>query len=416
MMQNNGRHQSLDILRGFAVMGILAMNIVGFSMPDMAYINPRVHGGTAGADYMAWLLSFVLIDGKMRGLFALLFGASMMLIIANANQKQLDPGSIHYRRMFWLGLFGLAHYYFIWWGDILFAYAVSGSVAYLFCHLDSKPLIKWALIIYAAGFLLYSVTMGSLFYFERAANAPGATESDRAVLEDVVRGLGSDQPLTAKNIALHQSSYGAIASEKLTERTFDPIVNPLFFMLETLPMMLIGMAMLQNGFLLGGGANSALTKSYRKWAVWCLSAGLIWTGVCAYIVTVSGFDWIMTSFIQSAATLPARLLMTVGYIAALILVIAKYRESRFLARVAAAGRAAFTNYIGTSIVMTTIFYGYGLGYYGQLSRAELYWLLLPAWCIMLLWSKPWLERFHFGPLEWLWRSLARGKWQPMVRA
>ncbi|MFN2258969.1 MAG: DUF418 domain-containing protein, partial [Parasphingopyxis sp.] len=76
-------------------------------------------------------------------------------------------------------------------------------------------------------------------------------------------------------------------------------------------------------------------------------------------------------------------------------------------------RAAFTNYLGTSIVMTTIFYGYGLGLYGEVGRIELYLFVLGAWALMLLWSKPWLDRFRFGPLEWLWRSLARMELQPM---
>jgi uncharacterized protein len=83
-----------------------------------------------------------------------------------------------------------------------------------------------------------------------------------------------------------------------------------------------------------------------------------------------------------------------------------------LERVAAAGRAAFTNYLGTTIVMTTIFYGYGLGLYGHVSRPMLWLFVLGAWGMMLFWSKPWLERFHYGPLEWLWRSLARMELQP----
>ena len=82
-----------------------------------------------------------------------------------------------------------------------------------------------------------------------------------------------------------------------------------------------------------------------------------------------------------------------------------------LDRVDAAGRAAFSNYIATSIVMTTIFYGYGLGLYGGLPRAAVYLVVPLMWLIMLLWSKPWLDRFQYGPLEWLWRSLARGQRQ-----
>jgi uncharacterized protein len=84
-------------------------------------------------------------------------------------------------------------------------------------------------------------------------------------------------------------------------------------------------------------------------------------------------------------------------------------------RIAAAGRAAFTNYLGTSILMTTLFYGYGFGLFGTLGRAELWLVVLAAWALMLAWSKPWLDRFAYGPFEWLWRTLARGRVQPLRR-
>jgi uncharacterized protein len=105
--------------------------------------------------------------------------------------------------------------------------------------------------------------------------------------------------------------------------------------------------------------------------------------------------------------------MAVGYAAAIIL--ASRGVGPLAQRVAAAGRCAFSNYLGTSIVASLVFYGWGLGFYGSLQRWQA-WLLAPVlWSIMLLWSKPWLERFHYGPFEWAWRSLSRGKLQPFRR-
>jgi uncharacterized protein len=95
------------------------------------------------------------------------------------------------------------------------------------------------------------------------------------------------------------------------------------------------------------------------------------------------------------------------------LLIQKFAGSRFLTRVACAGRAAFTNYLGASLIMTTIFYGYGFGLFGEVDRAGVYVFVVATWALMLLWSKPWLMRFRYGPLEWLWRSLARRELQPM---
>jgi uncharacterized protein len=405
------RYHGLDILRGFAVMGILFMNIVAFAMPEIAYISPASYGGNTGPDFAAWLLSFILVDGKMRGIFSLLFGASMMLIITNAREKQMEPGKVHYRRMIWLCIFGLLHFYLIWWGDILFLYAVSGSLAYLFHHLSPKKLIKWALIIYAAGFLLMFTAMGAMLFLESAAKAPGADKEIVAEYNTLIADLGGDRQKIAKDVALHKGSYLGIVRSKLRDGWVERVTSTLLIMLETLPLMLIGMALLQNGFLLG----QASMASYRKWAVWCISIGAILTCACAYFLYAHNFDLLLTTAVQMAVTIPMRLMMTVGYVAALVMLTCKYQSSTFMIRVAATGRAAFTNYLGTSIVMTTIFYGYGLGLYGDIGRAQLYWFVLGGCALMLIWSKPWLERFHYGPMEWLWRSLARWEMQPMRR-
>jgi uncharacterized protein len=107
-------------------MGILAMNVVAFAMPFNAYLNPAAFGMEGSADYWSWAFSFILIDGKMRGLFSFLFGASLLLVIERAETKGESAASIHYRRMVWLLLFGLLHYYLIWFGDILAGYAMIG--------------------------------------------------------------------------------------------------------------------------------------------------------------------------------------------------------------------------------------------------------------------------------------------------
>src|SRR6218665_278676 len=114
-----GRIVTLDIVRGVAVMGILAMNIVAFSMPEAAYVNPAAYGTESIADLGSWLFSFILIDGKMRGLFSFLFGASMLLVIDRAEARGANAAWAHYSRMLWLLIFGLIHYFFIWFGYIL---------------------------------------------------------------------------------------------------------------------------------------------------------------------------------------------------------------------------------------------------------------------------------------------------------
>jgi uncharacterized protein len=101
---------------------------------------------------------------------------------------------------------------------------------------------------------------------------------------------------------------------------------------------------------------------------------------------------------------------------ACLIILATRNGGALVERIAAAGRVAFSNYIGTSIVMTGLFYGWGFGLYAKLGRVELLLVVLAAWALMLAWSKPWLERFRYGPLEWVWRSLTYWRVEPLRRA
>ncbi|MFZ1736841.1 DUF418 domain-containing protein, partial [Sphingorhabdus sp.] len=171
---NVTRYLSLDALRGFAVMGILAMNIIAFAMPEWAYITPLAYGGDGVADQISWLFSFIFIDGKMRGLFSLLFGASMLLVIERAEAAGRSGMRTHYARMFWLLIFGLIHFYFIWFGDILVTYALIALLAVQFRQWEPERLIKWALIVYALGFVMWALQFGGLQFLQWAATQPGA--------------------------------------------------------------------------------------------------------------------------------------------------------------------------------------------------------------------------------------------------
>ncbi len=409
MQNSEQRHISLDAMRGFAVMGILAMNIIGFAMPEWAYISPAAYGTDTLADKIAWAFSFVLIDGKMRGLFSLLFGASMMLIIDRAVAKGESAAQIHYRRMAWLALFGLAHYFFIWFGDILFLYAIIGMIAFRFRNWPPAKLIKVALIIFVLGLALWGLQFGGLQLFQYFATRADAS----ADMARQFRELMDSADLAfnvAPDLALHRGSYAAITMSKLDDWA-EPLLLVVQSASETLPLMMIGMAMQKSGFLTGAWA----VADYRRWAMRMVPVGLLLTlALAAWMVAVD-FDRITALAIFYFWGGIPRMLLTIGYAALLLLLIDHYRNHPMLARVAAAGRAAFSNYLGTSIAMTTIFYGYGFGLFGDVGRAGLWLFVLGAWAVMLLWSKTWLMTFHYGPLEWLWRSLARGKIQAMRR-
>ncbi len=403
------RHISLDALRGFAVMGILAMNIIVFAMPEWAYITPLAYGGETIKDKIAWFLSFIFIDGKMRGLFSLLFGASMMLVIERADAKGESARKVHFARMGWLLIFGLIHYFFIWFGDILASYALIGCIAYLMRNWQPRRLIKWALIIAAIGFLLMGAQFFSLQYLQMAATAPGASAELIAQYQELIAQEDFSFNI-AKELALYRGNYGGIVAHRIAE-WHAPLTQALSMLPETLPLMMIGMAMKKNGFITGDKDSSV----YRRWAKLLVIPGLILTTLIAGMVAFTGFNKIDALAGFLAWTTIPRMMLDIGYAAVLILIIGFYKNSPLIARVAATGQCAFSNYLGTSIVMTTLFYGYGLGLFGYVGRAQLWLFVIAAWLIMLAWSKPWLKKFRYGPLEWLWRSLARGQWQILRR-
>ena len=409
MRTSEQRYISLDAMRGFAVMGILAMNIVSFAMPEWAYITPAAYGGDSLADKIAWFFAFIFIDGKMRGLFSLLFGASLMLVIDRATDKGESAAQVHYRRMAWLAVFGLAHYFFIWFGDILFLYAIIGMIAFRFRNWPPERLVKIACIIFAVGLALWGIQFGALQIFQYFATRPDAT----ADMARQFRELMDSADLAfniAPDLALHRGSYAAITMDRLDEWS-TPLILVVQSIGETLPLMMIGMAMQKSGFMTGNWE----AIDYRRWVMRMLPVGLLLTLVFGVWIVAVDFDRITALAVFSFWGAIPRIMLTVGYAAALILIIQRYQNNPMLARIAATGRAAFSNYLGTSIVMTTIFYGYGFGLFGHVGRAGLWVFVLGAWAVMLLWSKPWLMKFHYGPLEWLWRSLARGQLQKMRR-
>jgi uncharacterized protein len=371
---------TLDLIRGVAVMGILAMNIVGFTLPESAYSNPLSYGIHGAADRWSWLLDFLLVDGKMRGLFSFLFGASMLLVIQRADAAGQPSERIHFARMAWLLVFGLLHFYLIWWGDILSLYAIVGMVAWFFIYQSPAALLRRGLLLVLAQTIVELTT----------AQPPA-----------------SDPITIANSLNLYRSGFADIAAHRLGNDLLYPLASVGNFGWETLGYMLFGMAALKAGFLSGNWPR----RRYAQIAVFGLGIGLPIYAVLAVAQINSDFSADSVRYWNFAATTLVRPPMILAY-AALIILLGSGRGA-LTRRIAAAGRAAFTNYLGTSLIMTFLFYGWGLGWFGTLGRAQLWLVVLPMWALMLLWSKPWLDRFRYGPFEWLWRSLARGKPQPM---
>jgi uncharacterized protein len=375
------RIATLDIVRGVAVMGILAMNIVGFAMPDAAYLNPMAYGTRGPADLASWAFSFVLIDGKMRGLFSFLFGASLLLVVQRAEAGGQNPAIVHYSRMFWLLVFGLLHFYLIWWGDILSLYAPIGMIAYLFRHFTRRQWLHIGAFLILIQFALFALSALSFFQQAAEAAAPGASAAAIARWRDAQLGFGPYPPAELAHIlATFRGSWLGIVADNWTANGDEPLSSLWEFGAETLAYMLFGMAALNSGFLTGAWSD----RTYRRVAAIGFGIGIPAYALFAWLILRDHFAVPTLFAFGLAAPVLVRPAMIVGS-AALVILLTR-RGGPIVERIAAAGRAAFSNYLGTSLLMTALFYGWGFGLFGALSRVQLWLPVVAVWALILLWS------------------------------
>jgi len=403
------RITSLDFIRGLAVMGILAANIIAFGQPFSAYMYPPsflVPADDPGG--WMWITQFVLIDGKMRGLFTLLFGAGLFLFMERAWAR----GQTRWRqalRLLFLLMFGIIHFFFIWPGDILMFYAVGGLIALPMLKWEASTQLKVGLIGYLVGCILYALMMA--FPALVTETAVGQQPAFSETLSELEAGkLEAIADEAAPNTLIQTGDYLGLVAHRFAEQWMDPLFGFMIFWLETVPLILVGMALYRMGFFSGGMDRSKMLK----WGWIGLGSGAILTLLIALWVQSTGFSYYATLAGFMGLSMLPRLFMVLGLAA--LLVVASPSVTGWLGqRVVAAGRAAFTNYLGTSILMLFVFHGWALGLFGELNRPQLYLVVVATWVVMLAWSKPWLERFRYGPLEWLWRCLTYGKLFPLKR-
>jgi uncharacterized protein len=394
------RIDTLDFIRGLAVMGILAANIVAFGQPMDAYMYPAAFQTDPGdpGGWM-WITQFILIDGKMRGLFTLLFGAGIYLFM----EKAWARGATRWLQAWRLAIlmvFGMIHFFFIWPGDILFYYALFGFAVLGCLRWSVRTQLVAGLVGYVLGVLLMG---GSLTVPWLIADTPFGQSSPEIAeqRDDMIAEI--DNTLAhgeVPNAAIASGDYGALVTHRLTEQWYEPLANAMLFGFESLPLMLIGVALYRLGFFSGAFPRATLLR----WGwIGVILGGLAHLGI-GLAVKAYGFSYYATlAGFVGWSTLP-RLWMVLG-LAALLVAYAPSATGWLGERVRAAGRAAFTNYLGTSVVMMFVFHGWALGLFGELNRPQLYIVVVLAWVGMLAWSKPWLDRHYYGPLEWLWRCL-----------
>ena len=419
------RIESLDILRGVAVFGILMMNITAFGLLFQAYDNPTVEGGATGINLIVYKIINLGFEGTMRGIFSLLFGAGIVLLTERMEKAGagIMAAEVHFRRMLWMLLAGVIHWaLMLWTGEILFAYALCGLVLFSFRKL--RPRVQLGM----AAVLLVVASAASLgAYYEavethaeasaaEVAKAAGATlskEQEKAIedwAEQLLRTEATPES-TATQRDWHSGSYlDAVGGQLPFSFKVQWVGLPFFFLFDMVPFMLIGMALLKLEVL---DATRPLRVYLAMAAVgYAVGVPLGWFE----LGTILNSNFARLGFVEASVTYEiSRLAMVVGHLGLLLAVIRLGLFKALQRGLAAVGQMALTNYLMQTVICTWLFYsfGLGLGLYGKLERHELYYVVFAVWVIQLAWSVMWLARFRFGPFEWVWRSLTYWQRQPM---
>ena len=416
------RIESLDVLRGFALLGILLLNILGFGLVSAALLDPSIYlSPIGGIDYTVWAFVELSSEGAMRTLFSILFGAGVVLFVTGSTAKS---GWLHYRRNFWLLVFGLINIYiFLWPGDILVTYALSGFVLWFIRNWKARNLLILATFLILIGSLQNFALKSSLEIARDAAEEMkiSITKGEEVSEETAIwaqawieyeNGYQTERDNIPNEIKNKTSSY-ASAYEYNLEIANETIyfLIPFFLFLDALMMMVVGMALFKLGILDGG-------REIGFYITMMCTGFLIGLSINAYevlLMTNSNMGIIETNPYLRFTYHFGRLFIALGYLGLIIVLIKLRKFSSLRFRLACVGRMALTNYLMHSVIALFIFSGAGLGLLGKFSWSQLYLVVALVWALQLYISPLWLKYFYFGPIEWLWRLLTYLEMPKMLR-
>ena len=396
------RIETLDVLRGFAIFGILLVNMEAYNSPFLYLDTAGEQWWTGTADRVAQYLIFYLARGKFVSMLSFLFGLGFALQLLRAEARGTAIFPVYRRRLLALLLFGVAHSFLLWAGDILARYAVLGFLLLFFVRLKPKAVLLAALVLYTYHFGGWGLAEW------RALGSPSVTESEVARAGADTREQARFQVENSVR-AYRDGSFAAITAQ----RAVDTFIVIVFDWLRSAPLLLayflLGLYVGRRRWFEEITARLPLFRQVWKWGL------LLGVSVHALAFLV----WAM-----ELPLFPARLLAPVWwdvgvpglcffYVSTLVLALQREAWRRRLAPLAAVGRMALSNYLLQSVICTTIFYSYGLGLYGKVGPALGLALTVLIFALQIPLSMWWIRRFRFGPAEWLWRTLTYGKIQPM---
>lgn len=421
-LQNTERIQSLDVMRGIVLFGILLMNINGFGLAN-AYEDPTVSGGSQDWDLITWITANLFFEGTMRGLFSLLFGVGMFVLLDRLEKRGagIEAANIYFRRLTWLLVFGLIHgYLLLWMGEILYNYALMGFLVFSFRNLAPKKLIIIALVLFSTGALwTYSDHLGNVKLANQVEEIK-VYKSEGKVLTKELKEADEkwqkrESERSAEGVAEYNNNmrkgyFDVVAFLAPINVEHDIMFPYRYDVWDVLSMMLLGIALFKLKIL-------TAEKSYRFYLMMVLVGYGIGLTVNYYeIKTILDSNFSFLGFSKSYLTYDlGRVTVSLGHIGMIMLLCKSPILMWLKTRLAAVGKMALTNYIMHTIICMIVFTGVGFGLFGKLQRHELLYVVFSIWIFQLIISPIWLKYYYFGPLEWGWRYLSYLKKYPFKK-
>ena len=404
------RIATIDVLRGFALLGILLVNMAAFSHPVQLEALPG-EGINALDTAAAWFIRFAA-EAKFYSLFSFLFGLGFTIQMTRAAERRVpnvDFRRLYTRRLLWLLLFGIVHGYLIWVGDILFLYALLGFL--LLAMRDATPpqLLRRAALLLASFVVLIWL---SVLPVELARLAPPNSGAAGMEASFAQQAAVLEAQIERAYDVYSRGNFFEVTAQRASDMLF-MYTALLFAVFTVFPMFLVGAWFGKRRIFHSVEQHLPLFRRLLLWGgVIGLTLNALFASLSA-LLAPGKLSWRFAAAV-SAQTIGAPALM-LFYVAALTLAL-RQSWGRWLGALAPLGRMALTNYIAQSLLCTLIFYGYGLGFFGEINAAAGLALALLIWLVQIPLSALWLRAFRFGPLEWLWRSLTYGQRQSMRKS
>ena len=410
----NERITSIDVLRGFALLGILIMNITSFAMPSMAYFSPVVYDINT-SNHIIYCITHVIADQKFMAIFSMLFGASTILFIDSVVEREKRPLLLFYNRNFWLLIIGWIHSYFLWYGDILFIYALCAFLLFFFKNLTPKKQFILGSLIYLiptfSNYATHEYVIDNLDQTEQNIIIQHWNPSDEILQQELDAYRGSYK----KQVQYREQMWSSNNENNDSSGDIGRGIIGLAFLIDlfsrSFGMMLIGMACFSWGVF-----SNTLTKAfYKKLVIYGFGIGLPLSMIGLFFNYSFDWDWKYIQFLGRSPNNIATPLIAFGYIGIIMLWIGKGSFINLQEKLRTIGKTALTAYLLQTVIATFIFYGIGLGLFGYVNRAYQLVIMCFIWFALLILCPMWLSKYQYGPVEWIWRMLTHLKLIPLLR-